>query len=356
MNQETMELFRKLTEMRAVPGQERELRQFVEAELKQSTDELVYDRLGSVFGVFRGNEEGPRIMVAGHMDEVGLMVTSITESGMLKFVTLGGWNAQTMLAQRMEVVTDKGTVIGVIGSTPPHLLDDASRNKVVEIKTMYLDVGADSRDEAFEMGIRPGQAIVPVCPFTVMANPKKIMAKAWDNRYGVGLALELAKELKGSEHPNVIYTGATVQEEVGLRGARTAANLVQPDLFLALDASPAADATGDKNAMGQLGKGALLRVQDPGMITHRGLVELIRDTAEDNGIRYQYYFSQGGTDAGQVHLSGIGVPSAVIGLPARYIHTAASIMHIEDYEAAKELLFTLVRKIDKGVFETILSR
>ncbi|MGN7455243.1 M42 family metallopeptidase [Paenibacillus pasadenensis] len=356
MNQETMELFRTITEMRAVPGQELELRRFVEAELKRHTDELVHDRLGSVFGVFRGDEQGPRIMVAGHMDEVGLMVTAITESGMLKFVTLGGWNAQTMLAQRMEVVTDDGPVIGVIGSTPPHLLDDAARSKVVDIKSMYLDVGADNREDAMSMGIRPGQAIVPVCPFTPMANPKKIMAKAWDNRYGVGLALELAQELKGAEHPNVIYTGATVQEEVGLRGARTAANLVQPDLFLALDASPAADSTGDRTAMGQLGKGALLRVQDPGMITHRGLVELIRDTAETEGIRYQYYFSQGGTDAGQVHLSGIGVPSAVIGLPARYIHTAAAIMHVDDYDAAKQLLFRLVRKLDRSTFETILSR
>ena len=355
MNQETMELFRTITEMRAVPGHERELRKFVESRLKPYTDELVYDRLGSVFGIFRGDEQGPRIMVAGHMDEVGLMVSAITDNGMIKFVTLGGWNAGTMLAQRMEIVSDNGPVIGVIGSTPPHLLDEASRNKVVDIKSMFLDIGADSREEVAALGIRPGQAIVPVCPFTPMANPKKIMAKAWDNRYGVGLALELAQELHGKAHPNVVYTGATVQEEVGLRGARTSANLIQPDLFLALDASPAADATGDRNAMGQLGKGALLRIQDPGMITHRGLAEFIRQTAEDGGIRYQYYFSQGGTDAGQVHLSGIGVPSAVIGLPARYIHTAASIMHVDDYAAAKELLFTLVQKLDKTAFESILD-
>ncbi|WP_232316884.1 M42 family metallopeptidase, partial [Paenibacillus sp. D9] len=235
-------------------------------------------------------------------------------------------------------------------------LDDASRSKVVDVKSMFIDIGADSREEVFSYGIRPGQAIVPVCPFTPMANPKKIMAKAWDNRYGVGLAIELARELKGKKHPNVVYAGATVQEEVGLRGARTAANLVQPDLFLALDASPAADATGDRNAMGQLGKGALLRIQDPGMITHRGLAEFIRETAEDGSIKYQYYFSQGGTDAGQVHLSGIGVPSAVVGLPARYIHTAASIMHIDDYAAAKELLFALVQKLDKSAFESILDQ
>jgi len=356
MNEETLGLFRTLTEMRAVPGHEKELRKYVESQLAACTDELVRDRLGSIFGVFRGDEQGPRIMVAGHMDEVGLMVSAITDNGMIKFVTLGGWNAQTMLAQRMEIVSDNGPVIGVIGSTPPHLLDDASRSKVVDVKSMFIDIGADSREEVFSYGIRPGQAIVPVCPFTPMANPKKIMAKAWDNRYGVGLAIERARELKGKKHPNVVYAGATVQEEVGLRGARTAANLVQPDLFLALDASPAADATGDRNAMGQLGKGALLRIQDPGMITHRGLAEFIRETAEDGSIKYQYYFSQGGTDAGQVHLSGIGVPSAVIGLPARYIHTAASIMHIDDYAAAKELLFALVQKLDKSAFESILDQ
>lgn len=201
-----------------------------------------------------------------------------------------------------------------------------------------------------------GQQIVPVCPFTPLANPKRILAKAWDNRYGVGLAIELLKELRGTKLPNVLYAGATVQEELGARGARTAAGLIQPDLCYVLDASAAGDATGDRSAFGQLGRGALLRVFDPTMITHRGLIEFIRDTAETHKIPYQYFISQGGTDAGQVHLQGSGIPTAVVGVCARYIHTSASILHVDDYAAAKELLIKLVQTSDRTTLNTILER
>ncbi len=207
-----------------------------------------------------------------------------------------------------------------------------------------------------KIGIRPGQQIVPVCPFTPMANEKKILAKSWDNRYGVGLAIELLKELQNEAIPNLLYSGATVQEEVGLRGAQTAANLIKPDLFYALDASPANDATGGKDAFGHLGKGALLRILDRTMITHKGMKEFILDTAETNNIPYQYFISQGGTDAGRVHLSGNGVPSAVIGICSRYIHTAASIVHVDDYAAAKELLIKLVKSCNRSTFNTIINQ
>ena len=234
-------------------------------------------------------------------------------------------------------------------------MKDSQKNQVPSIENMFIDIGADDREEAERLGVRPGQQIVPVCPFTPLANPKKIMAKAWDNRYGVGLALELLQEMKGTNHPNILYAGATVQEELGLRGAETAARLIDPDLFFALDCSPANDMTGDRQAFGRLGDGALLRVYDRTMITHRGLVEFIRDMAETHRIRYQYFVSPGGTDAGKVHLHGIGVPSAVIGVCARYIHTSASILHVDDYMAAKELLIHLVRAMDKTTLQTILQ-
>jgi putative aminopeptidase FrvX len=206
------------------------------------------------------------------------------------------------------------------------------------------------------MGIRPGLSIVPVSPFTPMANPKKIMAKAWDNRFGVGLAIELVQELHGKPLPNTVYAGATVQEEVGLRGAETAARLVQPDFFFALEASPANDSTGDRSAFGQLGKGALVRIMDRTMVTKPEVVDWILDTAETHRIPYQYFMSPGGTDAGQVHVSGIGVPAAVIGVCARYVHTSASILHVDDYAAARELLIRLVQSLDRSTYETLLGR
>jgi len=275
---------------------------------------------------------------------------------MIRFTPLGGWLSSAVSSQRLHIITPKGTLTGVVGSTPIHLLSDEERKKTVDISKMFIDIGADSREEAQSFGVAPGQQIVPICPFTPLANPKKIMAKAWDNRYGVGLAIELVKALHGKKHPNTVYAGATVQEEVGLRGARTAANLLSPDIFFGLDASAAADMTGDRQAFGQLGQGALLRIYDPTMITHRGLLEYVQDTADTNRIKYQYFVSQGGTDAGQVHVSGIGVPSAVIGICSRYIHTPASIIHSDDYEAAKELLIKLVEGLDRTTLQTIIER
>jgi putative aminopeptidase FrvX len=163
------------------------------------------------------------------------------------------------------------------------------------------------------------------------------------------------EELHKEKLPNILYSGATVQEELGLRGARTAANLIQPDIFFALDCSAANDMTGDKQSFGHIGQGALLRILDPGMFTHRGIVEYVQDTASSNQIKMQYFISPGGTDAGQVHLSGIGVPSTVIGICGRYIHTSSSIIHTDDYDAAKELIVKLVKGLDRTTMETIIN-
>ncbi|WP_078545022.1 M42 family metallopeptidase [Litchfieldia alkalitelluris] len=353
MNKDTLELFKTLTELPGVPGNEHQVRSFMRSQLQQYSDEVIQDGLGSIFGVKRGDENGPTVMVAGHMDEVGFMVTSITDQGLIRFQTLGGWWSQVLLAQRVQIITDNGPIIGVISSIPPHLLEDAQRNKPMEIKNMMIDIGADDREDVKRIGIKPGQQIVPVCPFTPMANEKKILAKAWDNRYGCGLSIELLKELKDEKTPNILYSGATVQEEVGLRGAQTAANMIKPDIFFALDASPANDMTGDKSTFGKLGKGALLRIFDRSMVTHRGIREFILDTAESNQIPYQYFISPGGTDAGRVHVSNEGVPSGVIGICSRYIHTAASIVHVDDYAAAKELLVKLVKSSDRATVESI---
>lgn len=351
MKQETLDLFKNLTELQGAPGNEHLVRSFMKDQIEPYADEIVQDNLGGVFGVKKGS--GPRVLVAGHMDEVGFMVTKITKNGMIRFQTLGGWWSQVLLAQRVQVMTDNGPVIGVIGSIPPHNLTPEQRKKPMDVKNMLIDVGADDKEDAEKIGIKPGQAILPICPFTPMANEKKILAKAWDNRYGCGLAIELLKELKDETLPNELYSGATVQEEVGLRGAQVAANMIQPDIFYALDASPANDMSGDEKEFGQLGKGALLRIFDRTMITHRGMREFILDTAESNDIPYQYFISQGGTDAGKVHISNDGIPSAVIGICSRYIHTSASIIHVDDYAAAKELLVKLVKETDQNTVDQI---
>lgn len=354
MQQDTLNMFQMLTELQGAPGNEKRVRDYMTGELKKYSDEIINDNLGSVFGIKKG--KGPRVMVAGHMDEVGFMVTQITENGMIRFQTLGGWWNQVMLAQRVQVMTKEGIIPGVIASTPPHLLTPEQRKKPMEVKEMLIDIGADDREDAKKIGVEPGDAILPICPFTPMANEKKILAKSWDNRYGCGLSIELLKELQHDTLPNELYSGATVQEEVGLRGAQSAANMIKPDIFYALDASPANDTTGDKDAFGQLGEGALVRIFDRTMITHHGMRDFVLDTAKTNDIPYQYYISQGGTDAGRVHTSGDGVPSAVIGICSRYIHTAASMIHVDDYAAAKELIVNLVKNTDQSAVDTIRQK
>ncbi|QDX95609.1 M42 family peptidase [Brevibacillus laterosporus] len=352
-----LELWEKLTEAPGASGFEGPVRSIMKEYISSYTEEVTYDNMGSIFGVKRGDEHGPRIMVAGHMDEVGFMVTQISDKGFISFQALGGWWSQVLLAQRVQIITENGPIIGVISSIPPHVLSDDMRNRPMDIKKMYIDIGCDSKEDVLKVGVKPGHPIVPICPFTQMADPKKFMAKAWDNRYGCALSLELLKELhENPQHPNVIYAGATVQEEVGLRGAKTAAHMIDPDMFIALDASPAGDIPGVTDGMGKLGDGLLLRILDRTMIMQPGLRDLLIDTCEELGIKYQYFISQGGTDAGAVHMHGKGVPSVVIGIPSRYIHSHASIMHEDDYQNAKKLLFALVKKLDWATLEATRRR
>jgi len=348
-----VELYRELTEAPGAPGFEGEVRAILRRHLTAYADDVVTDHLGSLFGVRRGPEGGPTVMVAGHMDEVAFLVTRVTEQGFVKFQPLGGWWSQVLLAQRVEILTEKGRVPGVIGSVPPHLLSAERRKRPVEIKEMFIDIGAVSAAEAEALGVRPGQPIVPVCPFTELAGGKRLMAKAWDNRFGCGLAVELLKEVAGEALPHTLYAGATVQEEVGLRGAATAAHLIQPDVFLALECSPAGDIPGVDDGFGKLGGGVLIRLYDRTMIAHPALRDVLLDIAEAENIPYQFFISQGGTDGGRVHLSGTGVPSAVIGVCARYIHSHAAIVDTDDLVAAKRLLLAVIRRLDRDTVEAI---
>jgi endoglucanase len=343
-----LKMLKDLTEAPGVPGQEGEVRRVMRRYL-EPLSEIETDNLGSIIGRKTGREGGPKIVLAGHLDEIGFMVTRITDEGFLKFQTLGGWWEQVMLAQRVEVVTRAGRIPGVIGSKPPHILTQDERNKVYQKKDMFIDIGASSREEAEAWGIRPGDAVVPVCPFTEMRNPDLLMAKAWDNRFGCALAIEVLRRLKGQPHPNQVYAVGNVQEEVGLRGATTTTNVIQPDIGFALDTGIAGDTPGigPDDAAGKLGKGPVILLYDGSMIPHTGLRNLVIDTAREAGIPLQLdKIAGGGTDAGKIHIFGAGVPSLVVGVPVRYIHTHAAIMHKGDFNQAAELLVAVIKKLD----------
>ena len=286
-------------------------------------------------------------MLAGHLDEVGFLVKSVTKEGFVKFLPLGGWWGHVVLGQRLIIKTRKGDVLGVVGSKPPHELADEDRKKVLEIKSMYIDVGATSDwDVKKKLDIRPGDPIVPDSSFAVMANPNLLLAKAWDNRIGCAIAAEVALRLKGEKHPNTLFAVATVQEEVGLRGAQTSAFAVQPDVAFALDVGIAHDTPGTEGDE-KLGGGPLLVIYDATSIPNRRLLDLVIDTAKKLKMPLQFEsVERGGTDAGKIHVTGRGVPTLSMGVASRYIHSHNSVIDRRDYEMTVRLLVAVVKQLD----------
>jgi endoglucanase len=220
---------------------------------------------------------------------------------------------------------------------------------------MYLDVGATSDwDVKKQLDIRPGDAIVPDSAFAVMANPNLLLAKAWDNRIGCALAAETARRLVGESHPNIVYAVATVQEEVGLRGAKTSSSKIRPDVGLALDVGIAHDTPGTEGDE-KLGGGPLIVIYDATSIPNRRLRDLVIDTAEKLQMPLQFEaVERGGTDAGRIHMSGEGVPSLSMGVAARYIHSHVSIIDRRDFESTVQLLVALVKRLDKKTVESLI--
>jgi putative aminopeptidase FrvX len=323
-----------------------------------SKSEVSYDKIGSIIFKKRGTGDEPRIMLASHMDEIGFMVKHITKEGYLKFTSLGGWWEQVMLGQRVTIMTAKGDIPGIIGSKPPHILTAEERKKVVQKKEMYIDIGAaDEKEVKEKFGVRPGDAVAPYSTFTVLANDKFLMGKAWDNRIGCAVMADVIERLQGAEHPNTVFGVGTVQEEVGLRGAKTSASVIDPHFAFAIDTCVAGDTPGvtDDQAASRLGKGVAISIFDSSLIPLPKLRDFAVATAEENGIPYQLEFTEGGgTDAGRIHIHGQGVPSLVLSIPTRYIHSHNSVIHRDDYEAAVNLVVAILKKLDRSKYEELI--
>ncbi|EKN65049.1 hypothetical protein BABA_21841 [Neobacillus bataviensis LMG 21833] len=352
----TLTMLKDLTNAKGIAGNEREVREVMKKYIEPFADELTTDGLGSLIAKKVGVAGGPKIMVAGHLDEVGFMITQIDDKGFLRFQPVGGWWGQVMLAQRVTIVTRKGDVTGVIGSKPPHILSAEARKKPVEIKDMFIDIGASSREEASEWGVRPGDMVVPYFEFTVMNNEKMLLAKAWDNRIGCAIAIDVLRQLKDIEHPNEVYGVGAVQEEVGLRGAKTATYKIEPDIGFAVDVGIAGDTPGisEKEAMSKMGKGPQVVVYDASMVAHKGLRDLVTDTADEMNIPYQFEsIPGGGTDAGSIHLTHNGVPALAITIATRYIHSHAAMLHRDDYENAVKLIVEVIKRLDRETVDKI---
>ncbi len=343
---EREKLLQALTEAHGVPGYEQEVRALLRSYL-EPLGEITQDKIGSL--ICRQGDEAPRVMLAAHMDEIGFMVRHITDEGFLKFVPLGGWWDQVLLGQRVLVKTHRGDVIGVIGAKPPHLLPQDERKKLVEKKAMYIDIGATSRKEVEEAGVRVGDPVVPDSRFAVLAGGKTYLAKAFDDRVGCALLVEVMRHFADRPHPNTLYGVVTVQEEVGLRGATTSVEVVNPDVAIILESDIAGDVPGIKpeESAIKLGKGPSLLLYDARMIPNLKLRDLVIETARQEGIPLQFSaMERGATDGGAIHLHREGVPTVVLGVAARHIHSHGAIIHREDYEGALRLVTALVARLD----------
>ncbi|HZJ86864.1 MAG TPA: M42 family metallopeptidase [Erysipelothrix sp.] len=343
LNKQQLKWFEDLTQIDGVSGHELYVAKYLHQEYGRLGYEVKYDQLGSIVAYKKSKiENAPKVMVLAHMDEVGFLVKEITETGVLKIHPVGGWFSQTLLAHRVRVTNRYGDVFkGTIGSIPPHMLSPEERNKPMQIDQMIVDIGAKDKDEVLDLKVQVGDMIVVDGPFEKL-NDKRLLAKAFDNRYGCVMGLDILDSLHDKDLPFDLYVGASVQEEVGLRGAQTITQMINPDYAMVLDCSPANDAL-DKNAQGKLGDGVLIRMMDASMIANKDLIHELVDVCVDNDIKHQYYFSNGGTDAGIVHKVHDGVPTVTACIVARNIHTSSSILDVEDYLNAKKAILKLLK-------------
>ncbi len=310
--------------------------------------ELSADGLGS--SIARIGQAGPLLAVVGHIDEIGLVITHIDEKGFLWFAPIGGWDPQVLVGQRVEVRGPEGLLPGVVGRKPIHLLDGDQRKKVVEMKGMHIDIGATDRDEAAAL-VRVGD------PVTIAAEPvrlagDRLASRAMDNRLGAYVALEALRRC----HERGSLTGsfaavAAVQEEIGLFGARTAAFEVRPDLAIAVDVTHATDAPGiDEKEMGShpLGSGPAI---GRGSTLSPKLFELLVETAEEAGVEHSISASGRGTstDADMIQISRSGVPTGLVSIPLRYMHSPVELVDLDDLEATVELIAAFAARLDDSV-------
>ena len=347
MEKERLEFFKKYMATICPTGYEEEASRVWCEEAGQFADRTWADLHGNAFAVV--NEAGsPRIMLAGHADEIGLQVSYIDKEGYLFFSGLGGWDPQILPGQRVRIRTDSGIVLGVIGRKPIHLLNSEERKKVVKLEDLWIDIGATDKKEASEV-VAMGDAAVLDYDFTELRNGL-VVGRGLDDRVGAFTVLEAARLAKDLNPKAAIYVVATVQEEIGLRGATTAAYGIDPKVGIAVDVGFATDTPtleSEKKRVGEadMGKGPIV-TRGPNI--NPKLFRLLLTAAEANDIPYQAkaYPRGTGTDARAIQIARAGVATGLVGLPSRYMHSPSEVVHLDDIENAARLIAHTVALID----------
>ncbi len=374
MEAHALEFLRRLSDGFGPSGFEREVVKIVRDYVAPFADEIKSDKLGSLHFSAKGPKGGPVVLLPGHVDEVGFVVSGITALGFLTFNPLGGWFDQVLLGQRVKVRATKGLLPGIIAAKPPHILPAEERAKVVTKEKMFIDIGCSNEREAREMGVRIGDPVVPDSAFGTiektifrkegggeeknLGRTTLACGKGFDDRVGAFIAAETVRRLKEIPHPNTVIGAATVQEEVGLRGARTSAALAAPDVCITLEVDIAGDAPGIESheAPAKMGLGPSLITFDGSMIPNQPLKELVIRTAEECHIPLQLsQMRGGGTDAGAIHVHNVGCPSVVLSVPTRHIHAHAGMLSLEDVDHAIELLVEVCKRLDAKTVESLTA-
>jgi putative aminopeptidase FrvX len=338
-------ILKELSEAFGVSGCEDEVRRLIIEAIKHDVDEVRVDSIGNLIALKRGTGESElKVMIAAHMDEIGLMITHIEEeTGAIRFRPVGGIDDRILLSK--VVLIGKDRVPGVIGVKPVHLLKEEERRKVVKVDQMAIDIGVKSQEEAKKV-VKIGDYAIFATDFCQLTEDglRTVKGKAFDDRAGCAVLIEVLRE----RYPFDLYPVFTVQEEVGLRGARVAAYAIEPDVAFVLEGTICDDTPKKKDVspITELGAGPAITIMDRSFIADRRLVKLLVEMAEELGIPYQFKQpGMGGTDAGAIHLVKEGVPSATLSVPCRYIHSPVCMLSLEDLENTVKLLKAALGKL-----------
>lgn len=337
----------KLSNTCGVTGRETQVREVLAQMLQPYVDEIQVDRLENLLAIKKGKAGAPKIMLAAHMDEVGLMVKNITKDGFIHFSKIGGIDDRILPAQKVVVYTKEACYSGVIGSKPPHIQKEDERKKITPYDELFIDIGAESKEAAVNMGVSVGNPISFDVQYTALGNDV-VMGKAFDNRAGCAVMIEVMRLLKNADC--TVVAAGTVQEEVGLRGATTAAFGIDPDLALALDVTIAGDVPGARefDTSVKMGKGPAITVSDSGIITHPKILRWLLETGDEEKIPIQLESGLlGSTDAARIALTRSGIPSGTISIPTRYIHSPAAILSLRDIENSAKLGAAAIGRVNQ---------
>ena len=342
-----MELMKELSLAPGVSSGEGEVAKIFERELKDVVDKIEYDTLGNFIATKKGEKKAPTVMLEAHMDEIGLMVRFIDDKGYIKFSKIGGINDQMLVNQTVTIHSSIGEpVIGVIGSKPPHVIKPEEKDKVFKADDMFVDIGAKDKEDAEKM-VKIGDLMTFNAIFAEFPN-NIVMGKAIDNRAGCYVLIETMKRLDTRATVHVV---GTVQEEVGLKGAKVAAYKLNPDLAIALDVTLSGDHPGitPEEAPVIIGEGPAVILSDAGgrgILTHPSVKDMLIKTGDENDIKYQLEVSDGGTtDGSAIHLVREGIPTGVLSVPTRYIHTTVSLCSMDDVESTIQLITTAINNL-----------